>query len=315
MASSTRWYGALETGGTTCVCAVGQGPADIYDSVRLPTTTPTDTLGRVIDFFRQVEPDISALGVGTFGPVDLSPSSSTFGHLLHTPKQDWTHVDLKGHLQRALNVPIILDTDVNVAARAEHHMGAAQSIDTFLYLTVGTGIGGSLMINGQCLQGLLHPEMGHIHVPRAPNDTFQGTCPYHDSCLEGLASASAIEARWGTAPDALPDDHPAWTMQAHYLAQACASFVYTFSPERIILGGGVMQRRLLFPMIRNRFRDLFSTYLSLPELTRNVNTYIVPPELGTQAGIRGALALAQDGARNGSLPGSDTPSGMSSMYS
>lgn len=315
MVPSTRWYGAVETGGTTCVCAIGQEPADVQKSVRIPTTTPAETLPQIIDFFHHVTPSISALGVGTFGPVDLSPSSSTFGHLLQTPKRTWSHIDLKGELQRALRVPIVLDTDVNVAARAEYHMGAAQSVDTFLYLTVGTGIGGCLMVNGQPLRGLLHPEMGHIHVPRASNDVFQGVCPYHTSCLEGLASASAIEARWGTAPSALPDDHPAWAMQAHYLAQACASFVYTVSPKRIILGGGVMQRRLLFPMIQDRFRDLFSAYLSLPQLTQNVHTYIVPPELGTQAGIRGALILAQDGSQNGALPGGNASSGMPSMHS
>lgn len=303
MATSTRWYGAVETGGTTCVCAIGQGPTDVQKSVRIPTTTPAETLSQIIDFFRQTCPKISTLGVGTFGPVDLSPSSSTFGHLLQTPKREWSHIDLKGQLQQALRVPVVLDTDVNVAARAEYHMGAAQSVDTFLYLTVGTGIGGSLMVEGKGLRGLLHPEMGHIHVPRASNDTFQGACPYHGTCLEGLASAPAIEARWGITPNKLPDDHAAWPMQAYYLAQACASFVYTFSPERIILGGGVMQRQSLFPMIRNRFRDLFSTYLTLPELTQNVGRYIVPPALGNHAGIRGALALAQSGARNGSMFG------------
>jgi len=301
MNSNTQWYGAVEAGGTTFVCAVGRGAHDIRALTRIPTTTPTETLGRVVDFFRCEDAEIAALGVGTFGPVDLAPDSATFGHLLQTPKQAWTNTDLVGPLQAALQVPVVLDTDVNVAARAELQWGAAASLDSFVYLTVGTGVGGSLVVNGSCQNGLLHPEMGHIHVPRAPGDDFDGVCPYHGDCLEGLASAPAIAARWGAAPHTLPDDHPAWPLQAHYLAQACITLIHIFSPERIILGGGIMQRDLLFPMIRARVQHRFGSYLKLPALTDDVDSYIVPPALGTRAGVLGALALAHDRGAPSSL--------------
>lgn len=287
-------YGAIEAGGTKFVCAVGRGPDDLRASVRIPTTTPDETLDRVVAFFHEEGNDIAALGMGTFGPVDLDPDSSTFGHLLHTPKDRWRHVDVAGRLHRALGVPVALETDVNAAAIGEHRWGAARDVDTFVYLTVGTGIGGGFMTDGRCLHGLMHPEMGHISVPRAEDDDFDGVCAYHGACLEGLASGPALHARWTTPPEDLPDDHPAWRLQAHYLAHACATFIYTLSPERILLGGGVMQREALFPSIRKRLRDVLNGYLNVAAITDQVESYVVPPGLGTRAGIFGALALARE---------------------
>lgn len=286
-------YGAVEAGGTKFLCAVGTMPDDLHETIRIATTTPEDTLGQVIDFFRRYRDQLHAVGIGSFGPVDLAPSSTTFGHLLHTPKRGWADVDLRGTIQEALDVPIALDTDVNAAALAEARWGTGRSVDTFLYLTVGTGIGGSVVQDGACLHGLAHPEMGHIRVPRAPNDTFEGVCDHHDDCLEGLASGPALAARWGCDPERLPDDHPAWTIQAHYLAQACATFVYTLVPERIVLGGGIMQRSHLFPLIRSRLKRLIAGYPDVQPLSGSLDAYVVPPALGTYAGLLGALALAE----------------------
>lgn len=285
-------YGAIEAGGTKFLCAVGTAPNDLQQILRIPTTTPDDTLRQVVAFFDDYRDRLEAIGIGSFGPVDLAPSSDTFGHLLHTPKRGWAKVDLVGTVQDALDVPVALETDVNAAALAEDREGAGQLLETFLYLTVGTGVGGSFVQNGRCLHGLSHPEMGHIRVPRAPDDDFEGVCDHHGDCLEGLASGPALAARWGCNPETLPDDHPAWALQAHYLAHACAGFVYTLSPERIILGGGIMQRTHLFPMIRSRLRDLLSGYPNVSAL-HTLSEYIVPPALGTEAGVRGALALAQ----------------------
>jgi fructokinase len=296
MSDGTTTYGAIEAGGTKFVCAVGEGPEDLHATTRIPTTTPYETLRRVVAFFRTQTASIAALGVGTFGPVDLDPDSSTFGHLLHTPKDRWRHVDLVGRLHRALEVPVALETDVNAAALAEDRWGAAQDVDAFLYLTVGTGIGGGFVADGRCLHGRMHPEMGHVSVPRADGDDFEGVCRYHGACLEGLASGPALQGRWGARPEDLPADHPAWPLQAHYLAHACATFTYALSPERIILGGGVMQRGSLFPLIRERLHTVLGGYLNVTRGLRREG-YVLPPGLGTRAGILGALALAHEAAR------------------
>jgi fructokinase len=225
--------------------------------------------------------------------VDPDPRSRTFGTITTTPKPGWRDVDIRGRIQSALRVPVGFDTDVNAAALGEHRWGAAQEVDTFVYITVGTGIGGGAMAAGNLLHGLVHPEMGHIRIPHdRERDPFKGICPFHGDCLEGLATGPAIEARWQQRGEDLPSDHPAWPLEAHYLALGLTTIICTLSPQRVILGGGVMQRLFLFPMIRSRVRALLNGYIQAPAIVDQVDTYIVPPGLGGQAGVLGAIALA-----------------------
>ncbi|MEO1510111.1 MAG: ROK family protein [Cyanobacteria bacterium J06633_23] len=293
-------FGAIEAGGTKFVCAVGTSPDDLRAEIRIPTTTPAETIAQVIDFFRQQKlrfGPLDGIGVGAFGPVDIHVDSSTFGYFLDTPKPGWQQIEFAGVLQRELVTPVGFDTDVNAAALGEYHWGNGQGFETFLYLTVGTGIGGGAVVNGQLVHGLLHPEMGHIRIPHDLSvDPFPGACPFHQDCLEGLASGFAIEKRWQQKAATLPINHPAWTLEAHYLAVGLVNFMLTFSPERIIIGGGVMEQTQLFPMIRSQVRQQMSTYLTVPKIMNDIDSYIVPPKLGGQAGIMGALVLAQQAA-------------------
>lgn len=283
-------YGAVEAGGTKFVCAVGTGPDDLRDLESFPTTTPEETLGRVVDYFADRE--VEALGVGSFGPVDLDAGSPTWGHVTTTPKPDWSGADVAGTLGRALGVPVAFDTDVNAAALAEHRWGAARDVDTFVYLTVGTGIGGGGFVGGRPLHGRTHPEMGHMLLPQDPTDAFDGVCPYHGACWEGLASGPAIEARWGQRAETLPPDHPAWPLEARALARGLVNLVFALSPQRIVLGGGVIQQAHLFPLVREEVRLLVNGYVPLPD---RLDAFVVPPGLGGSAGVLGGLALAQDG--------------------
>ena len=286
-------FGAIEAGGTKFVCAVGSDPADLTIT-QLPTTAPQVTTAQAIDFLRVSSRGmLQAVGIGSFGPVDLSPSSPTFGHITSTPKLTWQNFDFVGTVRAALDVPIGFDTDVNAAALGEARWGAAQSISDFVYLTVGTGIGGGVIVNGQLLHGMLHPEMGHIRIPHdMQRDPYQGCCPFHGDCLEGLASGPAIEERWGIPAPELPIDHPAWALEAHYLALGLANWVCTLSPKRIVLGGGVMRKEWLFSLIRTELVRLLNGYVQTTELTTNLDEYVVPAKLGNRAGIVGALALA-----------------------
>lgn len=276
-------FGGVEAGGTKFVCAAGTGPEDLIREP-VPTTTPAETLDRAARFFERHK--IAALGIASFGPLDLDPRSPTFGYITTTPKPGWSEVDLRGHLQRALGVPAAIDTDVNAAALAEHRWGAAQGLDNLLYLTIGTGIGGGALLRGEPLHGATHPEMGHLRIPHDRiADPFPGCCPYHGDCLEGLASGPAMERRWGVKAEALPRHHPAWTLEARYLALGLANLVCTLSPRRIIIGGGVMHNLDLFATIRDELKGLLNGYATAPE--------IVPPALGDDAGVLGALILAQ----------------------
>lgn len=290
-------FGGIEAGGTKFVCAVGTGPEDLRAVVRIPTTTPKETLAQVVEFFRQQiakEGALDAIGIGAFGPVDVREDSSTFGWFLDTPKPGWQQVDFAGVVQRELGVPVGFDTDVNAAALGEHQWGNAQGLETFIYLTVGTGIGGGGLVNGKPIHGLLHPEMGHILIPHDLSvDPFPGCCPFHKDCLEGLASGFAMEKRWQQKGASLPDDHPAWALEAGYLATGLANFILMLSPERIIIGGGVMEQKQLFTQVRNQVRHKLNAYLSVPQIIDNIEDYIVPPGLGSRAGILGALVLAQ----------------------
>ena len=247
-------YGAVEAGGTKFVCMVGTGPDDMREQTRFPTTSPDATLRETIAFFRSAESTlgkVAAVGIASFGPVDVQSASPTFGFITSTPKAGWANVDIAGALRNAFDVPIGFDTDVNAAALAEWRWGAAQALDTFLYLTIGTGIGGGGMVNGRLMHGLVHPEMGHVRIPHdLETDRFAGICPFHGDCLEGLASGPAMAARWLQPAEQLPSGHPGWTLEAHYLALALVNFICTVSPERIVMGGGVMSNGQLFPAIR-----------------------------------------------------------------
>ena len=278
-----RILGGIEAGGSKFVCAAGHAPDDL-EFVEIPTASPEQTIPRVVEFFKTRQP-VNAVGIASFGPVDLEPGSDTYGHITGTPKTEWRNFDFAGSIARALHVPVAFDTDVNAAALAERRWGAAQGLNDFLYVTVGSGIGAGGMANGRLLHGRMHPEMGHVRVPHdRERDPFPGNCPYHGDCLEGLASGPAIRARWDKEPVCLPDSHPAWDLEARYLALGLLSGICVLSPERVILGGGVMRREQLYPMIRGNVAELLNGYLDAPD--------IVPPSLGSRAGVLGAMALA-----------------------
>jgi fructokinase len=286
-------FGGIEAGGTKFVCGVGTGPNDL-EKAQFPTTTPEETVQRACDFFRQRRVD--RLGVASFGPVDLCPASPTFGHITSTPKTGWRNFDIVGQLRRALGTDVAFDTDVNGAVLAEVRWGAARGLTDALYLTVGTGIGGGAIVGGQLLHGLVHPEMGHVRIPHDRQaDPFDGCCPYHGDCLEGLASGTAMAARWGTHGRQLPAGHPAWDLEAHYLALGLMNWVCTLSPKRIILGGGVMHHTGLLPLVRQKLLHLLNGYVCAPELLQDIDTYVVAPQLGDDAGVLGAIALAASG--------------------
>lgn len=294
-------YGGIEAGGTKFVCAVGTGPYDLRAETQFGTTTPEETVGRAITFFKeqQEREPLTAIGIGSFGPVDPDPTSPTYGYITTTPKPGWAQTDLAGMIQRALGIPTSFDTDVNAAALGEYRWGAGQGLDSFIYLTVGTGIGGGGMMNGQPMHGLIHPEMGHIRIPHDWDvDPYPGSCPYHGDCLEGLASAPAIEARWGHAPETLPANHPAWALETHYLALGLTNFICTLSPRRIIIGGGVMEQSQLLPLLRQNVPKLLGGYIQAPQILEYIDNYIVLPALGKRAGVLGAIALASKSDRN-----------------
>lgn len=290
---STGLFGGIEAGGTKFVCAVGTGPEDIRAMSQFPTTTPAESIQRAIQFFREQPEPVSAIGLGAFGPVDPDPESATFGWITSTPKPGWQMTNLRGQIREALQVPVGFDTDVNAAALGEYRWGAADGLGTFLYLTVGTGIGGGGMVAGRLMHGLIHPEMGHMRIPKLPDDPFPGVCPFHGDCLEGLAAGPALERRWAARAESLPPDHPAWGLEAYYLGVALANLICTLSPERIILGGGVMKQRQLFPLIRAQVKAVLNGYLQSPAIDEGMDRYIVPPALGDRAGVLGAIALAQ----------------------
>lgn len=287
--------GSVEAGGTKIVCAVGTGPDDVRDEMRFPTAAPPETLGRAVDYFRRMAQKhgrVRALGIGSFGPVDLDEDSAGFGRITTTPKSEWSGVDVVAPFARALEIPVAFDTDVNAAAIGEHRWGAAQRLDTFVYLTVGTGIGGGGFAGGRPMRGLTHPEMGHMRIPRDVSvDPFAGVCPYHGDCWEGLASGRAIEERWGLPPEEIPPGHKAWSLEADCLACGVANLIFALSPQRVIIGGGVMHQNRLMGAVRKRVLDLLGGYAD-PALAKCIEDYIVPPALGDRAGILGGFAMA-----------------------
>jgi fructokinase len=270
--------GGIEAGGTKFVCGAGTSPGDL-ETIHIPTTSPEATTASAVEFLGKYA--LRAVGIASFGPVDLAT-----GHITSTPKAGWRNYDLAGTVRQALGVPVAFDTDVNGAALGEARWGAAQGVSDFVYLTVGTGIGGGAMVNGRLLHGLAHPEMGHIRIPHdTARDPFPGVCPFHGDCLEGLASGPAIQARWGAAAPELRPDHPAWKLEAHYLALAIANWMCTLSPKLILVGGGVAEQAHLFGQIRAELAGILNGYIHGCE--------IAPPGLGSRAGVLGALALAE----------------------
>ncbi|MBQ6515077.1 MAG: ROK family protein [Clostridia bacterium] len=286
-------FGTLEAGGTKMVLSIGNERNELLEQTVIPTEMPDKTIPAMAAWFK--DRHITALGIGTFGPVDLSPGSPTYGWITKTPKPGWQDKPLLPPLRDALGVPAKIDTDVNAAALAEWQLGAAKGLNSCLYVTVGTGIGAGVVAEGKLVHGLLHPELGHMLLRQEPEDPASaGFCPYHQGCLEGLASGPAMEKRWGTKAQYLPPDHEAWGLEAAYLAQMCMNAVCAFSPEKIILGGGVMQQKHLFPLIRQKTKDLLNGYIHVREITERIDTYIVEPGLGTKSGATGALLLARE---------------------
>lgn len=273
-------FGAIEAGGTKFVCGIGTCPEDL--TVRtVRTGEPDPTMAEVIDFFLEHRA-VEAIGVGSFGPIDRFR-----GQITSTPKIPWRNYDICGVLRAALGVPVGFDTDVNAALLAEAHWGAGRGLSDFVYLTVGTGIGGGAMVNGEVLHGTMHAEMGHLRIPHdSARDPFPGVCPYHGDCLEGLASGPAMKARWNASPESLPAAHAAWDLEAHFLALGLASLACTLAPQRILLGGGVAQQVHLLELTRMELARLLNGYITAPELC--------PPLLGSRAGVLGGLILAKE---------------------
>lgn len=285
-------YGALEAGGTKMVMAmIDEGGNQLKRQV-IPTRTPEETMPEMIQFFR--ENKAGALGVGCFGPLDLNPASPGYGRILSTPKLSWRNYPILDAFIEALDVPVALDTDVNAAALAEWKLGAAKGLNGCMYVTIGTGIGGGIISNGRILHGTMHPELGHILLQPSPDDPMpEGICPYHQGCLEGLASGPSIERRWKISARDLPPAHPAWELESGYLARLCADAMLFVAPERIILGGGIMHQQFLLDAIRRKTAELLGGYL--PDLSwgKNREEYIVPPALGDHSGILGAWLLSR----------------------
>jgi fructokinase len=289
-------FGGIEAGGTKFVCAVGTNPKDIRDKYRFETTGPSETLDKLITYFKEQNRSekLSAIGIGSFGPIDLDKKSSYYGYITSTPKNKWRNTDIYGRIKKSFDLPVGFDTDVNAAALGEYQWGSAHDVADFIYLTIGTGIGGGGMINGDFLHGLLHPEMGHIIIPHnKKTDPYEGNCPFHSDCFEGLASGMAIKGRWGKPGEELGEDHPAWELEVEYISLALVNYICTLSPEKIVLGGGVMRQKHMLPKIHNRVKQLLNNYIQGLGTTVNIEKYIVLPELGDDAGILGAIALAK----------------------
>lgn len=288
----------MEGGGTKFVCAVGTGPDDIRDEIRFPTTSPDETLGRAVEFFRRHRP--AALGIASFGPLDLAPDSPTYGRVTATPKPGWAGTNLLGPFRRAFDLPLGFELDVNAAAIGEYTwVPENRALDSLVYCTIGTGIGAGIIVGGKIVHGLTHPEAGHMRIPHDwAQDPFPGVCPFHGDCFEGLATGPALAARWGQPGDSLPDEHPAWDLEAGYIAAALVNTILTLSPQRIVLGGGVMQRRHLFPLIRQKVKGLLCGYVASPVFAGDLAEYILPPALGDRSGVLGALAMAKELSQN-----------------
>ena len=284
-------FGGIEAGGTKFVCAIGDDNGRLMDRTEIPTLAPSETMAEVIRFFRGR--GLAAMGIGSFGPIDVNEESDTYGNITTTPKPGWKDYPFVETIRKATNLPVGFNTDVNGAALAEATLGAAKGLDSCLYITVGTGIGAGAVVEGQLLKGLSHPEMGHILIRRHPDDPYSGNCPYHGDCLEGMASGPAIMDRWGKPAGQLAENQAVWELEAHYLAQALAQYILILSPKKIIIGGGVSKQKQIFPLIHREVAGILNGYVALPELEAGISDFIVRPQLGDEAGIIGALLLAK----------------------
>ncbi len=286
-------FGGIEAGGTKFVCGIGTGPEDIQ-TAQFPTSSPDITLRSVLDFFKAAGSQVQAIGIGSFGPIDLHRASPGYGRITSTPKPGWANFDLVGAVRKELHLPVAFDTDGNAALLGEVRWGAAQGLSDAVYITVGTGIGGGALVHGQLVHGLVHPEIGHLRIPHDwTRDPFPGVCPYHGDCLEGLASGPAMQARWGVPAGTLPPGHPGWELEAQYLALGLVNLAVTLSTGRILLGGGVMQQPHLFEMIRKEFARLLNKYVQHDEVIDHLGRFIQAPALGGRAGVLGSLVLAE----------------------
>ncbi|MCR8659054.1 ROK family protein [Paenibacillus endoradicis] len=281
--------GAIEAGGTKIICGIGNEYGQIERKVSFPTETPTIAMVKINEFFANEQLD--ALGVGTFGPIDVNKSSETYGYITTTPKPGWGNFNILAELRKTIEVPIGFDTDVNGAALAEATWGSAKGVKSCVYYTIGTGVGVGVYAEGHLIHGLLHPEAGHIPVKRHPDDKYEGFCPYHKDCLEGVAAGPAIERRYGVKGAELSVDHEAWNLVAYYIAQALTSTVLLLSPEKIILGGGVMHQEQLFPLIHEQLQQNLNGYVQHPMILENIDQYVIAPGLGDEAGLCGAIAI------------------------
>lgn len=290
-------YGGIEAGGTKFVCLVGNDPDHVFWEERFPTTSPWETIHKVAEFFLPYakSKELAAIGVASFGPLDLNLDSSNYGRITTTPKPGWSQVDLYGEIQRNLGVPVAFDTDVNAAAFGEQYwISENRYLDPFVYMTVGTGIGIGVIVNGFPLHGLVHPEAGHFALPHDwHRDPFPGVCPYHGNCLEGLASGLSMTKRWGQKPETLPDSHPGWDLESDYIALALVNLIYAYSPQRIILGGGVSQHPGLHETVRCKVKQLMHGYVRSSMVLDRIDEYILPPALGSRSGCLGAIAMAK----------------------
>ena len=282
--------GALEAGGTKMVCAIGDETGKIYDQVSIPTEPPDVTIPKLIEYFEKNTVD--ALGIASFGPVELDPKAPNYGYITTTTKVAWRNFDMAGSFARALKCPIGFDTDVNGSVLGEVTFGQARGKSCVIYLTIGTGVGAGIYIEDKLLHGMLHPEAGHVLIEKRNGDAYAGKCPYHRNCLEGLAAGPAIEERWGKKAVDLADKTEVWQLEADYIAQALTGYVLTLSPEMIILGGGVMHQKQLFPLIRAKVTEFLGGYIQAEEL-RDMDHYIVPASLHDDQGIMGCLELAR----------------------
>lgn len=284
--------GAIEAGGTKMVCGIGNENGELLDRISIPTTDPDTTLTKIIEYFR--DKDIKALGIGSFGPVDLNPISETYGYITSTPKPGWKNTNIVGTFKKALNVPVGIDTDVNGAIYGEVSYGAAKGVDSAIYITIGTGVGVGVYYEGKLMHGLVHPEAGHILLMRHPQDKYKGKCPYHDNCMEGLASGPAIEERFGKPGIELADRPEVWELESYYIALAITNYILCYSPQKIILWGGVMHQENMFSMIRTKVKEMLGGYVASDIFEGDLSDYIIAPGLGENPGILGALKLGID---------------------
>lgn len=290
-------FGAVELGGTKITAIAAKDLRTIIHKKVFPTLNPKETLLDLIEFFKSVlnrdDYEYQAIGVGSFGPLDLNPESRTFGYITSTPKQGWQFFNIKQEIESALQTKVYLETDVNASALGEFFLYPENRIQNLAYITIGTGIGAGIIINGKIVHGLVHPEFGHIRIPHDyRQDPFPGICPFHRDCFEGLASGPALAERWHQPPDKIPMDHIAWELEAEYIAYAIANLICTISPEIIVLGGGVMQHSRLMKMVQSKTRCMLSGYIKSKSVEENISEYIVTPRLKEDSGILGALSMA-----------------------